>query len=287
MRLCIVGGTGMLGHCLLRELSKTHETWATLRHINDSVLALPNVSPGRLFGDVDVLDYDSIVRAFARIRPDVVINCVGLIKQRKEARSPLASICVNAQLPHRLSLLCDVIGARLIHFSTDCVFSGSRGMYTEQDTPDASDLYGRTKLLGEITDQPHCLTLRTSLIGRELKTHFGLVEWFLAQHGSAKGYQRAIFSGFPTVIIATILRDYILPNSQLSGLYHLSADPISKYELLQLIKDACTKDIEIVPESHVVIDRSLNSDRFRAATRFEPLPWPDMVDEMFAQGPAH
>lgn len=282
MRICIVGGSGMLGHRLLVELSKAHDTWATVRRMTEPMCWLPNINPGHLIDNVDILDHESIVRAFAISHPDVVINCVGLIKQHEGAQSSLAAIQVNALLPHRLALLCQATGARLIHFSTDCVFSGKRGMYTEDDLPDPIDLYGRSKLLGEVDNLPHVLTLRTSLIGRELSTHYGLVEWFLSQQGTAQGYQRAVFSGFPTHIVADILRDYILPNPALSGMVHLSAAPINKYELLTLLKAAFHKEIDIVPDTRVAVDRSLNSARFRAATQFEPLTWPQMIASMAA-----
>lgn len=280
MTLLILGGAGMLGHRLLTDLSRHYPTWATVRGRTDALAALPGVDPARLIGGVDALRFESVVNAVAAARPDVVINCVGLIKQREDASDPLLAIDINARFPHQLAALCAAAGARLIHISTDCVFDGKQGMYRESDPVTAQDVYGRTKALGEVTGQPHALTLRTSLIGRELGTRYGLLEWFLAQPGPVKGYTRAVFSGFPTGEIAAILRDVVLPRPDLHGLYHLAAAPISKYDLLCLFNAAYGRGIEIIPDAQVAIDRSLDGSRFREATGFAPKPWDEMVAEM-------
>lgn len=277
MTLLILGGTGMLGHRLLRDLSQHYPTWAAARGSTAALATLPSVDPARLLSGVDALHFESVVRAFAAARPNVVINCVGLIKQRAEAHDPLLAIDVNARFPHQLAALCAAAGARLIHISTDCVFDGQRGCYRESDPVTAQDLYGRTKALGEVTDQPHVLTLRTSLVGRELGTRYGLLEWFLAQPGPVRGYTCAVFSGFPTGEISAILRDYVLPRPDLHGLYHLASAPISKYELLSLFNAAANRGVEIIPDAQVVVDRSLDGSRFCAATGFAPRPWAEMV----------
>jgi dTDP-4-dehydrorhamnose reductase len=228
---------------------------------------------------VDAEQPDSLASALAEHRPDVVINCVGLVKQLAKAEAPLSALPINALLPHRLSTLCSLLGARLVHFSTDCVFSGTRGAYLESDAPDAQDLYGRSKLLGEV-DAPHAVTLRTSIIGHELRGAHSLIGWFLAQGGPVSGYTRAVFSGLPTVTMARLVRDYVLPHPNLHGLYHVSAAPIDKDALLRLVAAAYDKQIEILPDAKVAIDRSLDSTRFRKATGFAPAPWPDLVAEM-------
>jgi dTDP-4-dehydrorhamnose reductase len=278
MTLLIIGGAGMLGHRLLSDLSRDYPTWATVRGRPDALAALPHVDPARLIGGVDALRFDSVVNAVAAARPDVVVNCVGLIKQREDAHDPLLALDINARFPHQLAALCAAAGARLIHISTDCVFDGQRGLYTEDDPLTAQDVYGRTKALGEVTTQPHALTLRTSLIGRELGTRYGLLEWFLAQPGPVKGYTRAIFSGFPTGEVAAILRDVVLPRPDLHGLYHLAAAPISKYDLLALFNAAYGRAVEIIPDDQVAIDRSLDGSRFNAATGFTPRAWDVMVE---------
>ena len=224
-------------------------------------------------------DVDALIRVFDRHRPTIVINCVGLVKQLDDAKSPLSAIPINSILPHRLAQLCSLTGVRLVHLSTDCVFSGDKGMYTEDDLPDARDVYGRTKLLGEV-NYSHSITLRTSIIGHELTTSHSLICWFLAQEGRTRGFSRAVFSGFPTVEIARIIDEIVVPRPDLHGLYHLSATPIDKFSLLKLVSEAYGKSIEIEKSSELVIDRSLDSTRFRQATGFQPANWPTLVQRM-------
>jgi dTDP-4-dehydrorhamnose reductase len=228
---------------------------------------------------VDVESIDSLTRLFAEVRPQVVINCIGLVKQRAEGDDPLSALPINALLPHRLARLCAVAGARFVHVSTDCVFAGTRGAYVETDAPDAQDLYGRSKLLGEV-DYPHAITLRTSIIGHELDSAHGLVGWFLAQQGPVRGFSKAVFSGLPTVELARVIRDHVLPYPSLRGLYHVSAAPIDKYSLLKLVAQTYRRTNDITPEDKVVIDRSLDSSLFRAATRYQPPEWPELVRRM-------
>lgn len=279
----ILGATGMLGHQLLRILGGTHEVAGTLRGPAANAALARRLRPGtELIGGVDALSPGSVKSAVDRIRPDVVINCVGQVKQHKLAGQALPAIDLNARLPHLLADLCADAGCRLIHISTDCVFAGDRGGYREGDVTDARDLYGRTKALGEISGRSHCLTIRTSIVGPELAGRQGLLEWFLSQQGTVAGYRRAIFSGLPTDELGTILDRFVLPDPGLSGIYHISAEPIDKYELLRLFKQAYGHDVTIVPSDDLRIDRSLNSDRFRERTGFRPLPWVRMVPAMAA-----
>ena len=211
------------------------------------------------------------------VRPDVILNCIGIIKQLKEAESPSITIAVNALFPHLLSELCREMGIRLVHVSTDCVFSGREGKYTEDSQPDAYDLYGRTKLLGEVTEK-NSITLRTSMIGREIEKTVGLIEWFLSQKGKkVQGYRQAIFSGFTTKVLAGIIRDVILQYPDLSGLYHVSSEPINKFDLLCLVKNTMGLAVEIEAYDDFFCDRSLNSDKFRSLTGFAP-SWPEMIE---------
>lgn len=270
----------MLGNAVLRLFSQSsgYEVFGSVR--SSSVLrVLPNDLHPRIITGLDVENIDSLMRLFALVRPDVVVNCVGLVKQLAKVDDPLAAIPINALLPHRLARLCDVAGARFVHMSTDCVFSGLRGMYTEADSSDANDLYGRTKYLGEV-DYPHAITLRTSIIGHELDGARSLVGWFLAQTGSIKGFKRAIFSGLPTVEIARVIRDHVIPYPELHGVYHVSAEPINKFDLLKLVSQAYGKVINISENDQLVIDRSLDSTRFRQSTCFAPKPWPEMLRAM-------
>lgn len=281
MRVLVLGVTGMLGHDVFNVLdaSPVLDVWGTLR----SSAGLSHFSEKqheRMLSGVDVLDQDALTAALARVRPDVVINCVGLIKQLADANDPLVALPINALLPHRLAKLCTLGGARLIHISTDCVFSGSKGLYVESDLSDAEDLYGKSKYIGELHDQPNAVTLRTSIIGHELGSNHALLDWFLSQEGSVKGYRKAIFSGLPTVELARVIRDYVIPSRQLHGLYHVSVDPIDKYNLLTLVAEVYGKDIEIVPDDHVVIDRSLDSTLFRRASGYTPPTWRELIEQM-------
>ena len=234
----------------------------------------------QIVAGVDVENHDSLVRLFATVRPDVVVNCVGLVKQLAEVNDPLQAVPLNALLPHRLAALCHITAARLVHFGTDCVFSGAKGNYSETDFSDADDLYGRSKLLGEV-DCPHAITLRTSVIGHELSGQRSLVNWFLAQQGSARGFTRAIFSGLPAVELAAVVRDVVLPRQELCGLYHVASKPINKFDLLQLVAKTYGKTIEITASEDLVIDRSLNADRFREATGYVPPEWPVLIRRMY------
>ena len=280
VRVLVLGASGMLGNAVLRLFAQSPGYEAIGSARSSGVLRLlPDGLRDIVLCGVDVESFDSLTRLFVNARPDVVINCIGLVKQLAEADDPLSAIPINALLPHRLARLCDVAGARLVHMSTDCVFAGTKGMYTEADMSDAKDLYGRSKYLGEV-DYPHAITLRTSIIGHELSGAHSLVGWFLAQQANVKGFRRAIFSGLPTVELARVIRDHVLPHPELHGLYHVSAEPINKFDLLTLVAKAYGKTIAITPDDKLVIDRSLDSSRFREATGYQPEPWPELVRRM-------
>lgn len=288
-KVLILGGSGMLGHTLFRSLSEDSslQVFATVRSSKELSSWLPRDRTNRVYRDVDILQSDRLVKVLIEVKPDLVVNCIGIIKQVPEAQDPLTAITVNSLLPHRIALLCGAVGARMIHISTDCVFDGERGGYTERDFSNATDLYGRTKYLGEVS-YPHCVTLRTSIIGHELKGKHGLVEWFLGQEGKVRGFRNVIFSGFPTVELARIIRDYVIPDPEMTGLYHVSSNPISKYELLKLIAVQYGKKIEIEPEDRFQLDRSLDSSKFCARTGYNPPTWTDLVQSMYQdylQGP--
>lgn len=280
MRILILGASGMLGNAMIRVLSEKTDwqVYGTVRSEGAKRFFHPDIAE-RLLTGVDVEQQDSLLQAFTRVRPDVVINCVGLIKQLADAEDPLQAIPINALLPHRLARLCELAGARLVHISTDCVFAGDKGNYRESDPSDAKDLYGRSKLLGEVA-YPHAVTLRTSIIGHELQSAHGLVGWFLSQHDRCNGYTKAIFSGLPTVVLAQIVCDVVIPRTELSGVYHVAAQPITKYDLLKLIADVYGKKIEIVPSDRLVIDRSLNAERFQSATGYIAPEWPELINLM-------
>lgn len=279
MRVLVCGGDGMLGHQLLCCLRKHHDVRVTLRQNMNfyrrfKIFTVENSYPG-----IDIRYSEEPRNILKKFCPDVVVNAIGIIKQRNTSQERIPSIEVNSLFPHRLALACKECNARLIHLSTDCIFSGRRGNYRENDIADAEDLYGRSKLLGEVTDE-HCLTIRTSMIGHELHRKKSLLEWFLAQKGTVKGYRRAIFSGFTTMELSRIIERLIVDHPKSSGLYHVSSDPISKYDLLSLIKLKMKLSVQIEPEDHFECDRSLDSSRFRSEFRYSPPSWPQMIDEL-------
>ncbi len=280
-RILILGGAGMLGHKLGQLLSERFNTALTFRQAPQAYVRDKLFDSAQMVSQVSAQDPDSIVRAIARVRPTVVINCIGIVKQDQGAKDPLLSIYVNALFPHRLAQLCRASGTRMIHISTDCVFSGRKGNYVETDMSDAEDLYGRTKFLGEVDDETS-LTLRTSMIGRELSSSHGLIEWFLRQEGrSVRGFKRAIFSGFTTRALAEIIFKIINEKPDMNGVWHVAAEPINKFDLLTLIKETYGLNVEIEQDETFVCDRSLNGERFWREVNSAPPSWPVMIEEMY------
>jgi dTDP-4-dehydrorhamnose reductase len=282
MRLLIIGGAGMLGHQLWRQLHSTHEVWVTLRRPVSAYAAHGLFEENRTISHVDASNIESLLGVFRKVRPEAVVNCVGIIKQLKEAHNPLISLKINSLLPHQLAELCGATGARLVHVSTDCVFSGKKGNYKESDVSDAEDLYGRTKFLGEV-HEPHCVTLRTSIIGRELETKSGLIEWFLSQEGKQiKGFRKAIYTGFTTAELGRLIERILLKHPEITGLWQASSDPINKFDLLKLAQAAFGWKGEINPDDTFLCDRSMDSTRLRTAIGYQPPSWESMINEMAA-----
>ena len=283
MRLLILGGSGMLGHQLWRGLHAQHDTWVTLRR------PVPDFAVHNLFDETKAIQFDDITddtaleRALGQAKPEAVINCVGLIKQRDEASDEALTLRVNAEFPHRLAKRCGEAGARLIHFSTDCIFAGTKGNYTESDPSDAADLYGQSKHQGEVADA-HSVTLRTSVIGHELGTNLALLDWFLSQRGQAiSGFTKAIYSGFTTLEMARIVDRILTQHPALSGVWHVASESISKFALLQLCREKLGWEGVIEPNDEFVCDRSLNADRFNQATGYTPPSWEAMISELAQQ----
>lgn len=310
MKILILGATGMLGSALVRYFAyQPHiELLATARQDGSRVASALGVPASCISGNTHLSveslcalsamtvfsclhsndpmspDSRSLLRVIVDFAPDVVINAVGVIKQSESAKDPLQVVPLNTLLPHFLARITQGLGARLIHISTDCVFSGNKGLYTEADAADATDLYGRSKYMGEVRNQRHVLTLRTSIIGHEPWRKASLLEWFLAQSGSTPGYRRAVFSGLPTVELARVIGQNVLSAPALHGLYHVAAEPIDKHKLLQLIAQQYEKKIAIEPADEPVIDRSLDATRFFKATGYQAPAWPELIRRMHAHG---
>lgn len=280
-KILVLGATGMLGNTLFRLYAAD----ASLQ-VTGTVRRMPTHPwfDGRhdqLIAGVEISDTENMRSVITHVKPDVLVNCIGVVKQLSAAKDPLHSIPINSLLPHQLAAMCAQTGTRLIQISTDCVFSGSKGNYREADFADADDLYGRSKLLGEV-DYPSAITLRTSIIGHEMEGSRSLIDWFLSQEGTTQGFSKAIFSGLPTVELATVIRDLVIPRPALRGLYHVAAAPIDKYSLLKLVAETYGKTITINPSDRLVIDRSLNAERFNAATGYVPPAWPELIRRMAA-----
>lgn len=276
-KVLVLGASGMLGNSILRLFYQTdgYSVIGTVRS-GQAVSLLPENVRNFVLSGIDVLNVDSLIQLMDDVRPDLVINCVGVVKQLSDASNPLVALPINSLFPHRLAHICSISNARLVHMSTDCVFTGNKGMYTEHDVADAQDLYGVSKRLGEV-DYSNAITLRTSIIGHELNGSRSLIDWFLAQEDQVKGYTNAIFSGLPTIEIGKLIRDYVIPNPDLRGVYHVSAAPINKYDLLSLVAKVYGKKITIEPDGGFKIDRSLDSSRFRRETGFISAPWPELI----------
>jgi len=278
-RILVMGASGMLGHEAIRVLAPDVEVWGACRDPG----ALPDlgVPAERMLGGLDATDSVSAYTLVRRVKPDLVLNAVGIVKQRADAKAAIPSITVNSLWPHVLADACDAHGARMVHVSTDCVFSGAQGGYTESDVPDAFDVYGRSKLLGEVIDRDNVVTLRTSIVGWQLGEPTGLVGWFSAHRTEPlEGFVKAVFSGLTTHALTDVIRDVILPGTGLSGLWHVSADPIDKYTLLDDLAGYLGWDVDLSPADEPVIDRSLDSTRFRERTGWAPPRWGEMLDQL-------
>jgi dTDP-4-dehydrorhamnose reductase len=271
----------MLGHKIVQQLSARFEVVGVARSLDAQMCRFSELTGARIVGGLFVDDDRHMMGMLAEESPDVVINCVGVVKQRGLRTTLDELVQVNALFPHELSRQCAALGARLIHVSTDCVFSGVRGNYEEPDRADPVDSYGMSKLLGEV-HAPHVVTIRTSMIGRELRGLYSLLEWLL-RHGHDRrvpGFSSAVFSGLTNLALAREIGRLIADHPQISGLFHISADPINKYQLLLMLKEAFCLPVEVYPDPQTVLDRSLRSDSYRAATGFQPMSWKAMVEEL-------
>jgi dTDP-4-dehydrorhamnose reductase len=288
MKVLVLGGEGMLGHQVCRRLGARFDVWATYHGNPTKWMAYGNVSPERALGAVDATALETIDSVLASVRPDAVVNCIGIVKQRDEASMAVPSILVNSLFPHELADRCASMGIRLLHVSTDCVFSGKKGSYTEDDLPDPEDLYGRSKLLGEV-DRPGCLTIRTSIIGWEVMARASLLEWFAAQRGqTVRGFRRVNYTGLSTIDLADVLAWILEELSELSGLYQVASEAITKYELLSRLRvELGWRDITIEPDDEHACDRSLSAARFRDATGWQPPSWEQMIDRLAKAWPLY
>ena len=280
MKILIIGGTGMLGHKAVQVLRKKYEVYATIRNDFSSVENLGIFEKANTFSNVDIENQDVLKNIIVDLQPEIILNAVGIIKQLESSKNVIKTLTVNSIFPHQLAEFAAAIGAKVMTISTDCVFRGDKGNYKEEDISDATDVYGKSKNLGELYGE-NCLTLRTSIIGREIGTAHSLVEWFLSNRGGqVKGFTNAIYSGFPTVVLMEIISSLITDHPHLHGLYHVASRPINKYELIKLINEKFDAGIKIEPFADFYMDRSLNSEKFEDTTGFVSPAWETMIEQM-------
>jgi dTDP-4-dehydrorhamnose reductase len=283
VRILVLGGDGMLGHQLFKTLAERHVVKVTLRQPLLAYARYGLFNEDNSFPGVDAHDQRALEQVIARVLPDAIVNGIGIVKQRSAAKAAIPSIEINSLFPHRVLELCQQSGARLIHLSTDCVFSGRTGNYREADLADATDLYGRSKLLGEVSEGPG-LTLRTSIIGLELSRFTGLIEWFLAQRGTIRGFRKAIYTGFTTRELSRIIERVIVEHRPAHGVWHVASSPINKYDLLlRLAARLGRRDVEIIPDDEFLCDRSLCGAAFEGVTGYSPPSWDHMLTELAAE----
>ena len=280
MRILLLGGTGMLCHELFQSWKERFDVTVTLREGPEKYSASKLFSTGNIKYNVTVENDAGLNALIHEVRPDWVVNCIGIVKQRADAKEAIPSIELNSLFPHRLAMHCKSAGANVIQMSTDCIFSGKKGNYSEEDVPDPLDMYGKSKWLGEIA-YPNSITLRTSIIGLELGRAQGLIEWFLAARGEARGYRRAIYSGFTTMEMARILERVFLNHALLGKVWHVASKPINKFELLTLLSKMLGRtDLQLVPSDTFICDRSLCGKLFEEAAQYRAPEWPQMLDEL-------
>ena len=282
MRVLVLGATGMLGHTVYRFLNSTNnkiKCYGTIRNKKDKKFFNHHLSQNlRIFDDFNNLN--KLEKFIRKINPEIILNCIGLIKQRDNSENQLEAVFVNSLLPHQISKVCNDIGIRFIHFSTDCVFSGSKGNYKESDLPDARDIYGLSKFMGEINNKNN-LTIRTSIIGHELKNSLGLLEWFLGEKREIIGYSKAIFSGLTTLEVSRFLLDHIFKNNKIYGVYHLASEPITKLKLLKIINNVYKSKKNIISSSSLKIDRSLDGSKLIELTKYKVPNWEEMIKDLY------
>ena len=280
MKILILGGNGMIGHTFLRSWQSRHDVKVTLQRNLEDYKSFDLYNSDNSFTNINVLNLDLLDNLINGFKPDCIVNCVGLTKQLINQNQALKPLLINSVFPHQLLSLCVKNRIRLIHLSTDCVFSGKKGFYAEQDVSDAEDVYGRTKFLGEVSEG-NSVTIRKSSIGLELDSNHGLIEWLLNQKETIKGYTNAIYSGFPSSILAEIVESVITDHKDLEGIWHISSSPISKYDLLQGLVDRLDNfEIDIMPDDKIMIDRSLDSSRFNKKTGFMAPSWDFMIEKL-------
>jgi len=278
MRIYILGISGMLGSKLFKEfLKKNYKIKGSTRVIPKHFLNYKNYIDSNL----DIFDIQKLKEKINKFKPNLIINCVGIIKQKISKTNEKNIFYINSIFPHELYKISNIIKARLIHFSTDCVFDGKKGNYDDKNETNANDIYGFSKALGELS-YDNSITLRTSIIGHELSSKKSLLDWFLhLNKKNCYGYTKAYFSGLPTIEIFNFIQKFLLKKKKISGIYNLSSSRISKYNLLKKISKVYSKNINIIKNNKLKIDRSLNSKKLKKLVDYKCPPWNILIKNMY------
>ena len=283
MKLLILGSSGLLGNTITKYFftRSKFDTYGTLRD-NLKINLFKESFHSKFFIIKDILDLQDIESIISFIEPEVIINCIGITNKNSIEGIALAEkyIQINSLLPHKLCKICSHYKIRLIHLSSDCVFSGQKGFYSEIDNPDSLDFYGRSKFLGEVSYE-NTITIRKSAIGHELDSNSGLLEWFLRQNDKVQGFQKAIFSGLTVLELSKIIENHVIRQKNLNGIFHISGLPISKYDLLKIIAEIYHKTVAIIPNELENIDRSLDASKFNKISGYQPKNWYELIKEMY------
>tara|TARA_B100000029_G_scaffold515042_1_gene620245 strand:- start:2322 stop:3182 length:861 start_codon:yes stop_codon:yes gene_type:complete len=284
MKILILGGSGMIGHQVYKCLSKKYEVMVTLRSKIEKYKKYDIFFENKCFFNTDANNFSQLEKKIKIFNPDYIVNCIGITKQKITNTNINDINYINTELPKKIALLCEINRMKLIHLSTDCVFSGKRGFYSEIDNPDPEDAYGKSKLNGEINFDSSVITLRKSTIGFELEKKHGLLEWFISQEGDIEGYKNAIFSGISTIELANVIDKIIDSNENISGLWHIAGPKISKHELLCKVQNIIQKkSANILLNESFKCDRTLDGSNFNSLINYQPPSWDDMLEELFSQ----
>lgn len=281
MRILILGGNGMIGHKIFQVISNKHlDTWVLFKKSFNDISFNEIFNKTNIIDNFDLSNFHKLSTLLNNLKPEVIINAVGITIRRGIDNIPSKSIQINSALPHFINEWVILNNKRLIHFSTDCVFSGDQGSYTENSIPDARDIYGKSKALGEVSSK-NTLTLRGSMIGREIENKTELLEWVLSQRNKQlKAFSNVIYSGITTIRMAKLVLKIIEEFPQMHGIYNVSSECISKYDLIKLFVKEFNISIDIISDDSYISKKDLDSTKFYNELGIDKPNWNDLIIEL-------